>query len=75
MPELIAHLRALRVELADIMASALAADGDWHVWMPLLAEVEVAVQAVEAVMEERTEPAQTHDNASSRATENALERP
>ncbi len=52
MPELIAHLRAMRAELVETMASALAADGDWHAWLPLLAEIETAIRAVEAVREE-----------------------
>ena len=39
------------------MASTLVADGDWHAWLPLLAQVETAIQAVEAVMEEREKAA------------------
>ena len=50
MPELAAHLRDLRAELVGRMARELAADGDWHSWLPLLAQVETAIQAVEAVM-------------------------
>ncbi len=52
MPELAARLRAMRAELVERMAGALAAEGDWHVWLPLLAQVQAAVRAVEAVMEE-----------------------
>ena len=52
MPELATCLRALRSELVGTMASALAAEGNWHAWLPLLAEVETAIQAVETVMEE-----------------------
>ncbi len=52
MPELAAHLRTLRADLVETMAAELAADGNWLTWMPLLAEVQVALQAVEAVMEE-----------------------
>ncbi len=52
MAELAARLRALRAELVDTMAHELAAEGDWHAWLPLLAQVETAIQAVEAVMEE-----------------------
>ena len=50
MPELIVHLRALRVELVERMASELAADANWHTWIPVLAEVETALRAVETVM-------------------------
>ena len=52
MPELAAHLRDLRAELTATMASELAADRGIHSWLPLLAQVEAAIQAVEAVMEE-----------------------
>ena len=52
MPELAAHLRSLRAELVETMADALAADRDWHAWLPLLAQVETAIRAVEAVVEE-----------------------
>ena len=50
MAELAARLRAMRAELVETMAGALAADGDWHAWLPLLAQVQAAIQAVEAVM-------------------------
>ena len=53
MADLAAHLRALRAELVETMAGALAAGGNWHGWLPLLAQVEAAIRAVEAVMEER----------------------
>ncbi len=53
MAELAARLRAMRAELVETMAGELAADGDWHAWLPLLAQVETAIQAVEAVAEER----------------------
>ena len=76
MPELIAHLRAMRAELVETMAGALASDGDWHAWLPLLAQVEAAIRAVEAVMREREiGPPRTQQNASSRATETAHEQP
>ena len=52
MPELIAHLRAMRSELVETMANEIAADGDWHAWLPLLAQVETAIRAVEAVESE-----------------------
>ena len=47
-------MRALRAELVGNMASDLAVEGDWHAWLPLLAQVETALQAVEAVMESKT---------------------
>ena len=75
MLELAAHLRAQRADLVERMANALAADGDWHGWLGLLAQVQVALQAVEAVVEERTEPPRTHDTGTSHASENAPERP
>ncbi len=49
MPELLARLQTMRSELVETMASALAADGDWHAWLPLLAQVQVCIQAIEAV--------------------------
>ena len=52
MVELTSRLRALRAELVETMAVALASDGDWHAWLPLLAQVETAIQACQAVMEE-----------------------
>ena len=52
MPELAARLRTMRAELVETMASALAADGDWAAWLPLLAQVETALQAVEVGMAE-----------------------
>ena len=52
MSDLATHLRAMRAELVEHMAGALAADGNWHSWLPLLAQVETAIRAVEAVTEE-----------------------
>ena len=52
MPELAARLRAMRGDLVETMAGELAADGPWQAWLPLLAQVEMALQAVQAVMEE-----------------------
>ena len=52
MRDLIARLRDLRAELVERMAGALAADGNWHAWLSLLAQVETAIRAVEAVTEE-----------------------
>ena len=48
MAELIAKLRAMRAELVEAMTDDLAAEGAWHTWLPLLAQVETAIQAVEA---------------------------
>ncbi len=61
MPELATRLRIMRAELVETMAGALAGDGDWHAWLPLLAQVQGAVQAVEAVMRER-ETVTSHDS-------------
>ncbi len=69
MPELATRLRTMRAELVETMAGALAGDGDWHAWLPLLAQVQGAIQAVEAVMEERAGPTLTH------ASEGTPERP
>ena len=52
MPELITHLRAMRAELVERMVSELATEGDWLTWVPLLAQVQAAIRAVEAVMSE-----------------------
>ena len=52
MVELATRLRAMRADLIERMAAELAADGDWHSWLPLLAQVETAIQACQAVMEE-----------------------
>ncbi len=51
MPELATCLRAMRADLVNRMGAELAADGPWHAWLPLLAQVETALQAVEAVRE------------------------
>ena len=53
MPDLATHLRALRAELVETMAAELDADRGIHSWLPLLANIHAAVQAVEAVMSER----------------------
>ena len=52
MSELLAHLRAMRAELVATMAREITAEGDWHAWLPLLAQVETAIQAVGAVESE-----------------------
>ncbi len=54
MPELIARLRALRADLVEQMAARLEHEGDWHTWLSLLAQVQVCIQAVEAVAKEGT---------------------
>ncbi len=68
MPELATRLRIMRAELVETMAGALAGDGDWHAWLPLLAQVQGAIQAVEAVMRER-------ETVTSHASEGTPERP
>ena len=75
MTELAFHLRAMRADLVNRMGAELAADGAWQVWLPLLATVETAIQAVEAVIEERGGPPRTQENASCHATKIAPERP
>ncbi len=76
MPELATCLRIMRAELVETMAGALAGDGDWHAWLPLLAQVQGAIQAVEAVMGVcETGPSRTQEDAISVATENAPEKP
>ena len=52
MTELLDRLKAMRAELVATMDRELAAEGDWLCWLPLLAQVETAIRAVEAVMEE-----------------------
>ncbi len=76
MPELAVHLCALRARLVETMASALVGDGDWHAWLPLLAQVEIAIQAVEAVMgEHENGPVRTHGNGTSHAKLNGPKQP
>ena len=53
MSELIERLQAMRSELVESMAAELDADRDIHSWLPLLADIHAAVQAVETVAEER----------------------
>ena len=53
MPELIARLQTMRSELVETMAGTLATDGNWCAWLPLLAQVEAVLRAVEAVAKER----------------------
>ena len=55
MDELATRLPARRAALVETMANALAADGDWHCWLPLLTQLEVSIQAVEAVKEDAPE--------------------
>ena len=49
MPELITRLRTMRADLAEQMATQLEHEGDWHAWLPLLAQVQVCIEAIEAV--------------------------
>ena len=55
MTELAARLRAMRAELVETIVAELAAEGDWHAWLPLLAQVETAIRAVEAELRSRDE--------------------
>ena len=51
--ELRRKLAALRADLVGQMAARLEHEGDWHAWLPLLAQAQVCIQAVEAVAEAR----------------------
>ena len=42
-------LRAMRAELVETLGSEIAVDREIHSWLPLLAQVETAIRAVEAV--------------------------
>ena len=52
MSVLLDRLVAMRVEVIDTMTAAVEADEDWHSWLPLLAQVEIAVRAVRIVDQE-----------------------
>ena len=75
MAELIEHLRAMRVEMVETMARELGVDGNWAAWLALLAQTEMALQAVEAVMEERAGPPRMRDNENSLASETGSKLP
>ena len=49
--ELADHLRTMRADLVTRMAADLAAGGDIHSWLPVLASIHTALAAVEAVNE------------------------
>ena len=50
MTGLLPHLKTLRRELVASMAAGLKSDErDWHDWLALLAQVQAAVEACEAV--------------------------
>ena len=49
MTELADHLRVMRGDLVTRMAADLEAGGDIHSWLPVLAQIHAAVEAVEAV--------------------------
>ena len=49
MSDLIAKLREMRATTVKRIAGELARDEAWASWLPLLAQVEVAIRAVEAV--------------------------
>ena len=50
--ELADYLRTMRADLVTRMAADLAAGCDVHSWLATLAQVQTAITAVEAVMEE-----------------------
>ena len=52
--ELRRKLAALRADLVGRMAVRLEHESDWYAWLPLLAQVETVIRAVEAVAEEGT---------------------
>ena len=47
--ELADHLRTMRRDLVTRMAVDLAAGGEVHSWLPVLAQIHTALAAVEAV--------------------------
>ena len=47
--ELADHLHTMRAELVATMAADLAAGCDIHSWLPVLAQIQTALVAVEAV--------------------------
>ncbi len=54
--DLLAHLCEQRVHLVDKMSNAHQVDGDVAGWLPLLAQTQAAIEAVEAVMRESLTP-------------------
>ena len=48
------HLRTMRAELVATTAAELATGRDVHSWLPLLAQIQTALVAVEAVVEEES---------------------
>ena len=56
MSALLDRLTAMRTELVETMAAAVEADEDWHSWLPLLSQIEVAIRATRIVEAEREAP-------------------
>ncbi len=54
--DLLNHLLGQRAHLIDKMASAHQRGGDVAGWLPLLSQTQVAIEAVEDVMEESLTP-------------------
>ena len=52
MSVLLERLVAMRAEVVGTMAGALEAEESWSEWLPLLAQVEIAVRAVRIVDQE-----------------------
>ena len=55
MSALLERLVAMRAELVGTMAGALEAEESWSEWLPLLAQIEVAIRAVRIVAQETAE--------------------
>ncbi len=49
MDDLLDELRAMRVTVVVSMVGELRHDKPWAAWMPLLCQVQTAIQAVEAL--------------------------
>ncbi len=54
--DLLNHLRGQRTHLLDKMSNAHQRGGDVAGWLPLLAQTQAAIQAVEAAMRESLTP-------------------
>ena len=50
MDDLLERLVAMRSELVGTMVGALAAEENWHEWLPFLGQVELAIRATRIVM-------------------------
>ena len=51
--ELLARLCAMRAETVETMARAVTIEEDWHAWLPLLGQLELAIRAVRIVQSEQ----------------------